>query len=66
VTPFQRGDISGGDLMVNLGGIQHYQKFGYKGKGSEATVFKREEDTGSCRVTVRREPLDVLLGLMLE
>ena len=31
LSPFQSGDMSGGDFMVNLGGIEHYKKFGYKG-----------------------------------
>lgn len=32
VSPLKTGEIIGGDFMVNLQGLSHYKKFGYKGK----------------------------------
>jgi len=32
VSPLESGEIIGGNFMVNLGGLNHYRKFGYKAK----------------------------------
>lgn len=32
VSPVMEGDIEGGDFKVNTSGLNHYKKFGYKGK----------------------------------
>ena len=31
MTPFREGELSGGDFMANMGGLEHYKIFGYKG-----------------------------------
>lgn len=31
LSPFESGEMEGGDFMLNTDGINHYRKFGYKG-----------------------------------
>ena len=31
MTPFKEGELTGGDFMANMGGLEHYKRFGYKG-----------------------------------
>lgn len=31
MTPFIDGELMGGDFKANLGGLDHYRRFGYKG-----------------------------------
>jgi hypothetical protein len=44
LTPFSSGDMKGGQFQLNLGGLAHYQQFGYKGKILNALSFMRRRD----------------------
>jgi hypothetical protein len=46
VSPFDVGEMSGGDFMVNTGGLDHYCKFGYKGKLQSADALTSDLENG--------------------
>jgi hypothetical protein len=53
VSPFREGDMVGGDFQVNLGGLEHYKRFGYKGRLSSPEAFAADLRQGADWVTVR-------------
>ena len=54
VSPFHgAGDMVGGDFCVNLGGLPHYKKFGYKGRLASKEAFAEDLATGTDWLTVR-------------
>ena len=54
VSPFHgAGDMVGGDFCVNLGGLPHYKKFGYKGRLASKEAFAEDLATGADWLTVR-------------
>ena len=42
VSPLNTGEIVGGDFMVNIGGLNHYRKFGYKAKLATDEALKTD------------------------
>ena len=53
LSPFQDGDMVGGDFQVNLGGLDHYMRFGYKGRLRPKEEFEADLQQGADWVTVK-------------
>ena len=53
LSPFQEGDMVGGDFQVNLGGLDHYMRFGYKGRLRPKEEFEADLLQGADWVTVK-------------
>lgn len=53
VSPLEDGEMIGGDFKVNMGGLNHYSKFGYKGKLKTKEDLINDMNTNSDWITMK-------------
>ena len=56
----EKGAMKGGSFCVNTDGLNHYQKFGYKGKLAKSTIIDEKENSEGSNKTAIKNVSDVL------